>query len=57
MTAIEAVIKNGVIVPLKPLRGMEGKRVHVIILEDPLKAYAYKRLVEEGEDASELFEI
>jgi len=60
MTEIEAVVKDGVIVPLVPLKGYDGKRVRIrIVVDDDRweKEYAYGRLLKEGDDAEELFEF
>ena len=58
---IEGIVRGGVIIPLKPLKGLEGKRVRIRIVEvegvDPEKLYSYLRLLREGEDAGEIFEI
>ena len=52
---------GGVIIPLKPIRELEGKRIKLRIVEvegiDAKKLYSYIRLLREGEDAEELFEI
>ncbi len=61
MSEIEAIVRGGVIIPLRPLRGLEGKRVKLRIVEvegiEAEKLYSYIRLLREGEDAEELFEI
>ena len=61
MSEIEGIVRGGVIIPLRPLKGLEGKRVRIRIVEvegaDPEKLYSYLRLLREGEDAEELFEI
>ena len=61
LSEIEGIVKGGVIIPLKPLTKLEGKRVRVKILEvegiDAEKLYSYLRLLREGEDAEEIFEI
>ncbi len=61
MSEIEGIVKGGVIIPLKPLRELEGKKVRVKIIDvkdvDAAKLYSYIRLLREGEDAEELFEI
>ncbi len=61
MFEIEGIVKGGVIIPLKPLKELEGKRVKIKIVGvekiDAEKLYSYLRLLREGEDAEELFEI
>ena len=61
VSEIEAIVRGGVIIPLRPLRGLEGKRVKLRIVEvegiEAEKLYSYIRLLREGEDAEELFEI
>ena len=61
MSEIEAIVRGGVIIPLKPIRELEGKRIKLRIVEvegiDAKKLYSYIRLLREGEDAEELFEI
>ena len=61
MSEIEAIVRGGVIIPLRPLRGLEGKRVKLRIVEiegiEAEKLYSYIRLLREGENAEELFEI
>ncbi len=61
MPEIEGIVKGGVIIPLKPLTGLEGKKVRIKIVDvenvDIEKLYSYIRLLREGEDAGELFEI
>ncbi len=61
MSEIEGIVKGGVIIPLKPLRGLEGKKVRIRIVEvegvDAEKLYSYLRLLREGEDAEEIFEV
>ena len=58
---VEAIVKGGVIIPLKPLSGLEGKKIKIKIVDvestDSGKLYSYLRLLREGEDAEELFEI
>ncbi len=58
---VEAIVKGGVIIPLKPLSGLEGKKIKIKIVGvesmDAEKLYSYLRLLREGEDAEELFEI
>lgn len=61
LTEIEGIVKGDVIIPLKPLTKLEGKRVKIKILEvegiDAEKFYSYLRLLREGEDAEEIFEV
>ncbi len=61
MPEIEGIVKGGVIIPLKSLAGLEGKKVRLKIVDvedvDAEKLYAYLRLLRDGEDARELFEI
>ena len=61
MSEIEAIVRGGVIIPLKPLTELEGKKIKIKITEiegvDAEKLYSYLRLLREGEDAEELFEI
>jgi len=61
MSEIEGIVKGGVIIPLKPLKELEGKRVRIKIVGvekiDAEKLYSYLRLLREGEDAEKLFEI
>lgn len=61
VSEIEGIVKGGVIIPLKPLTGLEGKKVKIKIIcvedVDAEKLYSYLRLLREGEDAEELFEI
>ena len=61
MSEIEGIVKGGVIIPLKPLKELEGKRVRIKIVGvekiDAEKLYSYLRLLREGEDAEEFFEI
>jgi len=61
MLEIEGIVKGGVIIPLKSLAELEGKKVRIKIVDvedvDIEKLYAYLRLLREGEDARELFEI
>ncbi len=61
MSEIEGIVKGGVIIPLKPLSELEGKKVKIKIIGiediDAEKLYSYLRLLREGEDAEELFEI
>ncbi len=61
MLEIEGIVKGGVIIPLKPLTELEGRKVRIRIIDvesvDVEKLYSYLRLLREGEDAEELFEI
>ena len=61
MSEIEGIVKGGVIIPLKPLTELEGKKVKIKIIDvesiDAEKFYSYLRLLRESEDAEELFEI
>ena len=61
MSEIEGIVKGGVIIPLRPLKELEGKRVRIKIVGvekiDAEKLYSYLRLLREGEDAEEFFEI
>ncbi len=61
MSEIEGIVKGGVIIPLKPLTELEGKKVKIKIIGvegvNAEKLYSYLRLLREGEDAEELFEI
>ena len=61
MSEIEGIVKGGVIIPLKPLIELEGKKVKIKIINveaiEVEKLYSYIRLLREGEDARELFEI
>jgi len=61
LSEIEGIVRGGVIIPLKPLRDLEGKVVKLRVLEvkdvDAEKLYSYIRLLREGEDAEEIFEI
>ncbi len=61
MTEIEAVVKGGVIIPTTPIGGLEGKRIVLKVIKeesiDPDRMYAYVRLLKEGVDAEEYFEI
>ena len=61
LSEIEGIVRAGVIIPLKPLTKLEGKKVRIKILEvegiDAEKLYSYLRLLREGEDAEEIFEI
>ena len=61
ISEIECIVKGGVIIPLKPLNELEGKKVKIRIVSvegvSSDKLYSYLRLLREGEDAEELFEI
>jgi len=51
---------RGVIIPLKPIRELEGKHIGIKIVkvEELESLYSYLRLVREGEDdTKELFEM
>ena len=54
MSEIEGIVKGGVIIPLKPLRELEGKKVKIKIISvegvDVGKLYSYIRLLRGGED-------
>jgi len=61
LTEVEGVVRSGVIIPFSSLREFEGRRVKIRIIEvsevEPEKLYSYVKLLREGEDAEELFEI
>ena len=61
MSEIEAIVRGGVNISFKPVRELEGKRVKIKIVEikseEPEKLYSYLRLLREGKDTEELFEI
>ncbi len=61
MSEIEGIVKGGMIIPLKPLREPEGKKIKIKIIDvesvDIEKLYSYLRLLREYGDAEELFEI
>ena len=61
LSEIEGIVRGGVIIPLKPIAKLEGKKVKIKILEvediDAEKLYSYLRLLREGENAEEIFEI
>jgi len=61
VSEIEGIVRGGVIIPLKPLTELEGKKVRIKIVGvediDAEKLYSYLRLLKEGEDAEDLFEI
>ncbi len=61
MTEIEAIVKGGVIIPTIPIENLEGKKIVIKILRkesvEPEKMYAYIRLLKEGVDTEEYFEI
>ncbi|MCE4615394.1 MAG: DUF104 domain-containing protein [Desulfurococcales archaeon] len=61
MPEIEGIVKGGVIIPLKSLAELEGKKVRIKIVGvkdvDVEKLYAYLRLLREGEDAREFFKV
>ncbi|BAA79437.2 hypothetical protein APE_0472b.1 [Aeropyrum pernix K1] len=61
MSEIEGIVKSGVIIPLKPLTELEGKKIKIKIVDaesvDAEKLYSYLRLLREGEDARDFFKI
>ncbi len=61
MSEVEGIVKGGVIIPLKPLAELEGKKVKIKIVEvesvDADKLHSYLRLLKEGENAEEVFEM
>jgi len=61
MSEIEGIVKGGVIITLKPLTELEGKKVKIKIIDvesvGAEKLYSCLRLLREGEDAEELFEL
>ncbi len=61
MAEIEAIVKGGIIIPTTPIGELEGKRVVLKVVKQegasPEKMYAYIRLLREGADAEEYFEI
>ncbi|MCE4618351.1 MAG: DUF104 domain-containing protein [Desulfurococcales archaeon] len=61
MSELEGIVKDGVIIPLKPLTELEGKKVKIKIVEvegvDAEKLYSYLRLLREGQDVEELIKI
>ncbi|HIP74214.1 MAG TPA: hypothetical protein EYH14_01000 [Euryarchaeota archaeon] len=61
MKEITAIVKGGVIIPTTPVKDLEGKKILVRIIKqestDPEKMYAYVRLLKEGVDAEEYFEV
>ncbi len=60
MSEIECIVKDSVIILLKPLPKLEGKNIEIKIVDvvgiDAEKLYSYLRLLREGEDVEELFE-
>ena len=58
---IVAIYRGDVIIPLKKLNIPPGSRIKLSIekveTKDPLKELGYLRLLQEGEDAEELFEF
>ena len=60
-TEIEAIVKGGVFIHTTPINELEGKKVVLKIVKQestsPEKMYAYIRLLKEGVDAKEYFEI
>ncbi len=61
MKKIECIYEKGVLIPLEKLDIPERSRVVLSIKEiktmDDLKLHGYLRLLREGEDAEELFEL
>jgi len=61
MKQIEAIYKGGVLIPIQELDIPENSKVIIKIEKvekmDSLKMYGYLKLLKEGEDATELFEI
>jgi len=61
MSEVEGIVKGGVIIPLEPLAELEGKKVKIKIVEvesvDAEKPHSYLRLLKEGENTEEFFEI
>jgi predicted DNA-binding antitoxin AbrB/MazE fold protein len=55
------IVKGGVIIPLKPLIELEGKKVKIKIVDvesvDVEKLYSYLWLLRKGEEAQDFFEI
>ena len=58
---IVAIYWGDVIIPLKKLDIPPGSRIRILIEEvetrDPMKELGYLKLLQEGEDAEELFEL
>lgn len=58
---IVAIYRGNVIIPLKKLDIPPGSRIRILIEEvetrDPMKELSYLKLLQEGEDAGELFEF
>ena len=58
---IVAIYRGDVIIPLKKLNIPPGSRVKLLIekvdTKEPLKEIGYLKLLQEGEDAEELFEF
>ena len=58
---IVAIYKGDVIIPLKKLDIPPGSRIRILIerveTRDPMKELGYLKLLQEGEDAEELFEF
>jgi predicted DNA-binding antitoxin AbrB/MazE fold protein len=61
LSEIEGIVKGGVIIPLKSLSELEGKKVKIRIVSvegvSSDKLYSYLKLLREGEDGEELFDI
>ncbi len=61
MKKIECIYEKGVLIPLKKLNIPERSKVVLILEEievvDDLKRYSYFKLLREGEDAENLFEL
>ena len=61
MSEIEDIVKGGVIIPLRPLPELEGKKIRIKIVSakgvNAERLYSYLKLLREDEDAEELFEI
>ena len=58
---IVAIYRGDVIIPLKKLDIPPGSRIRILIekveMRDPTKELGYLKLLQEGEDAEELFEF
>ena len=58
---IVAIYRGDVIIPLKKLDIPPGSRIRILIekveTRDPMKELGYLKLLQEGEDAEELFEF
>ena len=61
MKRIECIYEKGVLIPLEKLNIPERSKVTLSIEEiktiDDLKLHGYLKLLREGEDAEELFEL